>query len=140
MPFLALWLWTRGKVALKGGDISTPTGRFRLLMNMYTTKRTAILFHFDGSNYIQYSYHNWSSFILDLWQFIQGIFDTFNSTFLKHIKYVAYKWFAQKALIFEVQSGKFVPYSGFYSPILRQKYFIKVCFELTYHLYIIMVV
>ena len=50
MPFLALGLWTRGKVALKGGDISTPTGRFRLLMNMYTTKRTAILFHFDGSN------------------------------------------------------------------------------------------
>ena len=48
MPFLALGLWTRGKVALKGGDISTPTGHFRLLMNMYTTKRTGILFHFDA--------------------------------------------------------------------------------------------
>ena len=46
----------------------------------------------------------------------------------------------KKHKIFEVQSGKFVKYSGFYSPILRQKYFIKVCFELTYHLYIIMVV
>ena len=50
MPILAVWLRTRGKVAVKGGISLYPQHVLGTFDEHVYDKRTGILFHFDGSN------------------------------------------------------------------------------------------